>query len=60
MVAESFAPEQSVLAVARRYGVNPNQLFAWRRELRGDREGPSAPSSEPGFAVTVTSNHGRG
>ena len=53
MVAESFAPEQSVLAVARRNGVNPNQLYAWRRELRGDSEGPSAPSSEPGFASVV-------
>ena len=31
MVAESFASEQSVLAVARRHGVNPNQLYAWRR-----------------------------
>ena len=53
MVAESFASEQSVLAVARRHGVNPNQLYAWRRELRCDREGPSAPSSEPGFASVV-------
>ena len=52
MVAESFAPEQSVLAVARRHGVNPNQLYAWRREFRGDRERPPEPS-EPDFASVV-------
>jgi len=33
MVAESQAPGASVLAVGRRYGVNPNQLYAWRRQF---------------------------
>ena len=52
MVAESFAPEISVLAVARRHGVNPNQLYAWRRELRGDGgRAPEAPG--PDFAPVV-------
>ena len=52
MAAESFAPEQSVLAVARRHGVNPNQLYAWRREFRGNSVQVSEPS-EPGFASVV-------
>ncbi len=53
MVAESFAPELSVLAVARRHGVNPNQLYAWRRELRGDRERAPEPSEAGIFASVV-------
>ena len=52
MVAESFAPDLSVLAVARRHGVNPNQLYAWRRELRGDgNRAPEAPGAD--FAPVV-------
>jgi transposase len=31
MIAESFAPGASVAEVARRYGVNANLLFTWRR-----------------------------
>jgi transposase len=31
IVAESFAPGASVAEVARRYEVNANQVFAWRR-----------------------------
>lgn len=33
-VAESLAPEAVVSGVARRWGVLPQQLFAWRREAR--------------------------
>ena len=52
MVDESFASEMSVLAVARRHGVNPNQLYAWRRELRGDgNRAPEAPGAD--FAPVV-------
>jgi transposase len=32
MIAESFAPGASVAEVARRYGVNANLLFTWRRQ----------------------------
>jgi len=40
IVAESFATTTSVSAVARRYGLNRNQLFAWRRLFReGDLGG---------------------
>ena len=31
IIAESFAPGASVAEVARRYGVNSNLLFTWRR-----------------------------
>ncbi len=34
IVAESFDPAVSVSAVAHRHGINPNQLFTWRRQLR--------------------------
>jgi transposase len=33
IVAETLAPGSSVSIVARRYDVNANQLFLWRREL---------------------------
>jgi len=34
IVAESLDPAVSVSAVARRHGINPNQLFFWRKQLR--------------------------
>ena len=34
IVVESFAPGANVSAVARRNGLSPQQLFAWRREAR--------------------------
>ena len=33
IVAASFAADASVSVVARRYGVNVNQVFAWRRQI---------------------------
>ena len=35
IVAATLAPGASVSVVARRYDVNPNQLFGWRRLYRG-------------------------
>ena len=35
LVAESFEPDVTVSAVARRHGLTPQQLFTWRREARG-------------------------
>lgn len=32
MVGDILAPGASVSNVAQRYGVNPNQLFTWRRK----------------------------
>ena len=34
IVTESLASESSVCSVARRHGLAPQQLFAWRREAR--------------------------
>jgi transposase len=34
IVAETYAPEESVCAVARRHGLTPQQLFGWRRDVR--------------------------
>lgn len=34
IVAEGFAPGVVTSSVARRHDVHPNQLYAWRRELR--------------------------
>jgi transposase len=35
IVAESFDEGAVVAQVARRHGLRPQQLFDWRRELRG-------------------------
>ena len=35
IVAEIAASGDSVCAVARRHGLSPQQLFGWRRQLRG-------------------------
>jgi transposase len=51
IVAESFEAGSSVAMVARRHGVNANQLFTWRRQL-GVTE--SAISGESGKLVPVT------
>lgn len=34
IVAESFSGRETVCAVARRHGLSPSQLFAWRRLMR--------------------------
>ena len=39
MVAESRAPGASVSVVARRYDVNANQLFKWRRDYAAAEPG---------------------
>jgi transposase len=53
IVAASLVPGSSVSLVARRYEVNANQVFAWRKRYR-------AGSAEPGalqlLPVTVTAD----
>jgi transposase len=41
IVAESFDGARRVSATARRYGLSPSQLFAWRRQL-----GSASPATE--------------
>ena len=43
IVAESYAPGRTVCGVARRHGLTPAQLFAWRRLARRSRV-PKAPA----------------
>ena len=54
LVAETFGPGGAVHGVARRSGVSPSQLFAWRKLYRAgpeiERTVPALPSV-PGFAA---------
>jgi transposase len=52
ILVESFAPGANVSEVARRNGLSPQQLFAWRREARalfrvGDDADAAAPATAP-------------
>src|SRR5271156_3001327 len=51
IVAETLAPSAVVSVIARRYGLTPQQLFAWRREAR-KRTAPAA-DLLPGFVPAV-------
>ena len=54
LVAETFGPGATVHGVARRRGVSPSQLFAWRKLYRdGAGIGRAVPvlSGVPGFAA---------
>lgn len=33
MVEESYEPNQSISSVARKYGIAPSQLFAWKKKM---------------------------
>ena len=53
LVAETFGPGATVHGVARRHGVSPSQLFAWRKLYRvgpGSSAGAGA-AAVPGFAA---------
>jgi len=49
ILVESFEPDTNVSEVARRNGLSPQQLFAWRREARAlfEEENGAATSAEP-------------
>jgi transposase len=49
IVAESYAGQSSVCDVARRHGLTPSQLFAWRRAARQQ----TAPMADPNEALFV-------
>jgi transposase len=57
LVAETFGPGATVHGVARRSGVSPSQLFAWRKLYRAgpeiERTAVPALPSVPGFAAVV-------
>lgn len=54
MVQETLAPGASVAIIARRHGVNANQLFSWRRQYRrGVLELVNAPASEESALVPI-------
>jgi len=51
IVEETLAPGAVVSLIARRHGLSPQQVFAWRRQAR-DRE-PPAVANVPAFAPIV-------
>lgn len=54
MVQETLAPGASVAIIARRHGVNANQLFSWRRQYRrGVLELVNAPPCEESALVPI-------
>jgi transposase len=57
IVAATLLPGTSVSRVARRYDVNANQVFAWRRRYRDVASEPAELCLLP---VTVTPDHPRG
>jgi len=47
IVAESFSGRETVCAVARRHGLSPSQLFAWRRLVGREVADPAFPLFVP-------------
>ena len=61
IVAESYAAGTSVAQLARRYELNDNQIFNWRRELKGTglaRSAPAAPESVSFALVDIIAQSG--
>jgi transposase len=54
IVAATFAPGSSVSIVARRYDVNANQVFSWRKCYREEPRPLAAPPSPQLIPVTIT------
>ena len=57
IVAATLLPGSSVSRVARRYDVNANQVFAWRRRYR---DGAAEPAELRLLPVMVTPDHPEG
>src|SRR5262245_53151720 len=55
IVAESLADGAVVSEVARRHGLNPQQLFGWRSRLRNAVKGPTPSSDDatPAFVPAI-------
>jgi transposase len=58
IVAATFAPGASVSVVARRYDVNANQVFSWRRRFRDAPPAAAAKAASRLVPVMVTSEPG--
>jgi transposase len=58
IVEASFAPGASASVVARRYDVNTNQLFSWRKQYRDGLLGPADRAGPALVAVRVTAEPG--
>jgi transposase len=58
IVAASFAPGSSVSVVARRYDVNANQVFGWRKLHRDGVLASADPNTPALVPVTVTTAQG--
>jgi transposase len=52
IVAESYEKDETASGVARRHGLTPQQLFAWRRDVR-QQTGDAAARGSMGFAPVV-------
>ena len=53
LVAETLGPGETVHGVARRRGVSPSQLFAWRKRFRPEIGRPAPAPRVPGFAAVA-------
>ncbi|MEI9412878.1 IS66-like element accessory protein TnpA [Mesorhizobium salmacidum] len=51
IVAETLEPNAIISEVARRYGLRPQQVFAWRREAR--KQAASVQQDSPAFVPAV-------
>ena len=60
IVDETLMPGASISAVARRYGLHPSQVFAWRKAVReGDIEQAGAGALDCVFAPVVLTGGSR-
>jgi transposase len=60
IVDETLMPGASISAVARRYGLHPSQVFAWRKAVReGDIEEAGAGALDCVFAPVVLTGGSR-
>ncbi|TGT72330.1 IS66 family insertion sequence element accessory protein TnpB [Mesorhizobium sp. M2E.F.Ca.ET.166.01.1.1] len=51
IIAETLEPNAIISEVARRYGLRPQQVFAWRREAR--KQAASVQQESPAFVPAV-------
>ncbi|MER9138781.1 transposase [Mesorhizobium sp. M0830] len=56
IIAETLEPNAVVSEVARRYGLRPQQVFAWRREAR--KQAASVQQDSPAFVPAVVAAAG--